>query len=133
MHFDIQHKTPLILGILIVTVTLGSWYGPRLWSQHTTEHTLHPSPQAAEFGTTPSPTPKDAATSTQMQVGLEKGQTDSRLCLKVPILMYHHVEDLSKAKQEGHAQFTIGTPFFRKDMEYLQNHGYHVIPFAQLI
>ncbi len=106
---------------------MGLWYGSHVPQQIVQEHLESPekqSVQATEFGTTAPST----QTTPKLTIAKNYGS-----CLNVPILMYHHVEDLSKAKQEGHAQFTIGTPFFRKDMEYLQKHGYHVIPFAQLI
>jgi len=45
-------------------------------------------------------------------------------CVYLPTLMYHHVEDLNKAKTDGHSSLTVGTDIFRAQMEYLKARGY---------
>jgi peptidoglycan/xylan/chitin deacetylase (PgdA/CDA1 family) len=54
-------------------------------------------------------------------------------CVSVPILMFHHVEDLTLAKEEGHASLTVDIDFFKKDLEYLATKGYTTISPADLI
>jgi peptidoglycan/xylan/chitin deacetylase (PgdA/CDA1 family) len=54
-------------------------------------------------------------------------------CTTLPTLMYHHVEDLEKAKAEGHAPLTVGTPYFRKQMEYLRDKHYSVLTMQDLL
>ncbi|MEP7167417.1 MAG: polysaccharide deacetylase family protein [Candidatus Woesebacteria bacterium] len=53
-------------------------------------------------------------------------------CVKVPILMYHHVEPLALAASEGHAQLTVDSDIFSRQMQYLSDAGYHVIPLRTL-
>lgn len=54
-------------------------------------------------------------------------------CVSVPILMFHHVEDMTKAKEDGHASLTVGLDYFKKDLEYLSSKGYTTIFPADLI
>jgi peptidoglycan/xylan/chitin deacetylase (PgdA/CDA1 family) len=74
---------------------------------------------------TPTPTPRPP---TFAELNAQYGP-----CAVVPTLMYHHVQDLEIAKTDGHASLTVGTPFFRQQMEYLRDHGYNVISMAQLL
>ncbi len=53
-------------------------------------------------------------------------------CVKVPILMYHHVEPLEEAKKEGHAPLTVDSGIFAAQMQYLADHGYHIITLQTL-
>jgi peptidoglycan/xylan/chitin deacetylase (PgdA/CDA1 family) len=54
-------------------------------------------------------------------------------CVSLPILMYHHVEDLTLAKEEGHASLTVGIEYFKKHLEYLASKGYTTISPADLV
>lgn len=54
-------------------------------------------------------------------------------CVILPTLMYHHVQDLTKAKQLGHAQLTVGTSYFEKQMQYLKDQNYTVVGMTDLI
>ena len=54
-------------------------------------------------------------------------------CVSVPIIMYHHIDDLTKAKSEGHASLTVDTQIFRKQMEYLKSKNYNFITTKDLI
>src|SRR5258708_2586746 len=54
-------------------------------------------------------------------------------CAVVPTLFYHHIQDLDQAKAAGHAQFTVGPQFFRKQMQYLKDRQYNVISMQSLI
>ncbi len=53
-------------------------------------------------------------------------------CIKLPILMYHHVEPLSQAKQEGHAPLTVDSSIFASQMQYLADRGYAPIQLKDL-
>lgn len=54
-------------------------------------------------------------------------------CVAMPILMYHHVEDLDKAKEEGHASLTVSVEYFKKHLEYLVSKGYSIISPSELV
>ncbi|PWU23694.1 hypothetical protein C5B42_02175 [Candidatus Cerribacteria bacterium 'Amazon FNV 2010 28 9'] len=54
-------------------------------------------------------------------------------CVQLPTLMYHHIQDLGIAKTEGHASLTVDTKYFARDMQYLSDHGYSVLPMTSLI
>lgn len=54
-------------------------------------------------------------------------------CVSVPILMFHHVQDLKTAEEEGHLSLTVGIEYFKKDLEYLAAKGYTTITPADLI
>jgi len=53
-------------------------------------------------------------------------------CVNLPILMYHHVEPLDKAKAEGHAQLTVDSGTFATQMQYLADRGYTPIQLHDL-
>jgi peptidoglycan/xylan/chitin deacetylase (PgdA/CDA1 family) len=54
-------------------------------------------------------------------------------CVSMPVLMYHHIEDLTVAKEEGHASLTVGIEYFKKHLEYLASKGYTTISPDDLI
>jgi peptidoglycan/xylan/chitin deacetylase (PgdA/CDA1 family) len=53
-------------------------------------------------------------------------------CVKVPILMYHHVEPIALATKAGHAPLTVDSGVFASQMQYLSDHGYRVITLRML-
>jgi peptidoglycan/xylan/chitin deacetylase (PgdA/CDA1 family) len=54
-------------------------------------------------------------------------------CVSVPILMYHHIEDLDAAKEAGHASLTVSVEYFKKHLDYLKEKGYTTILPVDLI
>jgi peptidoglycan/xylan/chitin deacetylase (PgdA/CDA1 family) len=74
---------------------------------------------------TPSPTPRPLSFS---EMNLLYGP-----CAYVPVLFWHHIQDMGKAKELGHAQLTVATDVFRNQMQYLRDHGYTTIRPEQLI
>jgi peptidoglycan/xylan/chitin deacetylase (PgdA/CDA1 family) len=92
----------------------------------TTVQTTTPSPTVTPTPTvTPSPTPKPL---TFAEMNKLFGP-----CVSMPILMYHHVEDLETAKKAGHASLTVSIEYFMKHMEYLTSKGYTTVTPADLI
>jgi len=73
----------------------------------------------------PTPTPKP----------LTFAQMNERFgpCVWVPTIFYHHIQGMEEAKKQGHAQLTVDMDIFRKQMEYLQSHGYTTISMQQLV
>ena len=54
-------------------------------------------------------------------------------CLRVPVILYHHIEPYEQAKSEGHAQLTVDSGWFEKQMKYLSEHGYTTISAEDLV
>ncbi len=79
------------------------------------------SPMPRSMGTdiqkpTPSPTSKPL---TYVEMNAKFGP-----CIKLPTLMYHHIEDLAEAKAQGHASLAVSPTYFDSQMNYLVTHGY---------
>jgi peptidoglycan/xylan/chitin deacetylase (PgdA/CDA1 family) len=45
-------------------------------------------------------------------------------CTRLPTLMYHHIEDLTQAKQLGQSGLAVSPTYFDLQMSYLAAHGY---------
>ncbi len=54
-------------------------------------------------------------------------------CLRIPVLLYHHVEPYGQAKTEGHASLTVDSGWFEKQMQYLSQRGYNTISAEDLV
>lgn len=54
-------------------------------------------------------------------------------CLKVPVVLYHHIEPYELAKAEGHAQLTVDDKFFEQHIKYLVENGYSLISAEELV
>lgn len=54
-------------------------------------------------------------------------------CLNVPVLMYHHVQDLTQAKEQGHLFETVSPEIFDQQMQYIVSHGYRTIRADELV
>jgi peptidoglycan/xylan/chitin deacetylase (PgdA/CDA1 family) len=74
---------------------------------------------------TPSPTPKPL---TFAQMNAQYGP-----CASVPTIFYHHVQNMTTAKLEGHASLTVDVRIFQQQMQYLKDHEYTPILPDQLI
>lgn len=79
---------------------------------------------------TPSPTPTQAPTPSPSPTPVP---APTGFCLNVPVLFYHHIEDLSKAQSEGHKSETVSPDYFDSQMQYLTSHGYRTIKAEDLI
>ncbi len=56
----------------------------------------------------------------------------SGFCLNVPILMYHHIQPETLAKQKGQTSLTVDAGTFENQMKYLAGRGYQTISADQL-
>lgn len=68
---------------------------------------------------TPTPTPKPLT--------FEEMNKLYGPCTRVPVLMYHHVQDLEKAKSLNQLSLTVSTETFKEQMQYLKDKGYRTI------
>lgn len=60
-------------------------------------------------------------------------KTVNDFCLNVPVLFYHHIESLAIAQQLGHAQLTVDSDYFDKQMAYLSASGYRSLSADELV
>jgi len=80
---------------------------------------------------TPTPSPTIILTPTVPVVQNEA--PSNSYCLRVPVLMYHHVEPIDLANAEGHAQLTVDSGVFDSQMKYLVDNGYKTISADELV
>lgn len=53
-------------------------------------------------------------------------------CVKLDVLMYHHIQELRLVKSKGDKNLTVDTEIFKKQMEYLKEKKYSVIGMTDL-
>lgn len=54
-------------------------------------------------------------------------------CVRMSVLMYHHVKNLDEAKAMKQEKLTVSPEIFRKQMEFLRDKGYKVIGINELV
>lgn len=80
----------------------------------------------------PTPTPMATASAIVKRLGFAEMNKAYGPCVNLPVIMYHHVEDMKKAIKEGHGSLTVDTTYFRKHLEYLKSHGYTFVTTSEL-
>ncbi len=45
-------------------------------------------------------------------------------CVRLPVIFYHHVQDMDAAKEKGQQNLTVSTSTFTGQMQYLKDKGY---------
>lgn len=78
------------------------------------------------------PSPSSAVTITPTAPVVQNEVPDNSYCVRVPVLMYHHVEPIDQANAEGHAQLTVDSGIFDSQMKYLVDNGYKTISADEL-
>lgn len=73
----------------------------------------------------PSPTPKPTLSPAEYE-------TKYGPCIRVPILMYHHVNSTEEANAGGYSGLNVTPETFRTQLEYLRAKNYHIIPAVML-
>jgi len=53
-------------------------------------------------------------------------------CVNLPVLYYHHIQNLDVAKAAGQQNLTVGTDIFLQQMQYLKDHGYTTVSTSTL-
>lgn len=79
------------------------------------------------FTPTPSPTPTPRPL-TLAEMNLLYGP-----CVRMPALMYHHIQGLNEAKEKNQTALTVTPEFFRNQMQYLKDKGYVIVSLENLI
>lgn len=54
-------------------------------------------------------------------------------CLRVPVIMYHHVEPEYLADENGHTSLNVNPEYFDMQMNYLAQNGYHTLSAEALV
>lgn len=91
---------------------------------------LTPSPTPSS---TPTPSPTPSPSPSPKPLTFAEMNAKYGPCVNLPVLMYHHVEDMETAKAEGHGSLTTDPANFRAKMQELRDKGYTVISASQLI
>lgn len=82
---------------------------------------------------TPTPTPAPTPTPTPRPLTFAEMNTLYGPCVRMPILMYHHVQTEDAAKADKQTGLTTYTDFFQKQMQYLKDKGYNVVGMNDLV
>jgi len=118
-----------IFGLSLLTFigNMKDWAAPiKLVFQSETKKDSALSKQLSPLPTlTPTPTPRP----------LTFAELNQRFgpCVVAPTLMYHHIQDLEVAHQQGQASLSVSPEWFRKHMEYLRDRQYSVISMENLV
>jgi hypothetical protein len=108
-----------VLGFLILVVLAAAFAGK---TNTRTKILLNPRAIAQEhlpLTITPFATPTSTPTPTLTPVPTYTGY-----CLRVPVLMYHHIDTWEHAKEAGHTALTVDASIFDQQMSYLKAQGY---------
>jgi peptidoglycan/xylan/chitin deacetylase (PgdA/CDA1 family) len=77
-------------------------------------------------------TPTLAPTATPTPITVEEMNKSYGPCVKVNVLMYHHIQEEEIAKKNKQTNLTVTPEFFRKHLQYLKDNGYSVITVTDL-
>lgn len=121
----------LLIGVVLTIVGLTTYIYKK--DQSTKNANFAAEKQKISLIETPTPSASPSATPTPKPMTFAEMNKLYGPCAVVPVLMFHHVEDLTEAKKEGHLSLTVGIDYFTKDLEYLKTKGYTTISPAELI
>ncbi len=69
----------------------------------------------------------------QTEVLMPEAASPNDYCVNVPVLMYHHIQPESMAREKGQAALTVDSGTFDQQMAYLVSQGYTAISAEQLV
>jgi peptidoglycan/xylan/chitin deacetylase (PgdA/CDA1 family) len=82
---------------------------------------------------TPTATASPSATPTPKPLTFSEMNQKYGPCIKLPVLMYHHVQDWDVASSKKQTSLTVSTSTFEAHLNYLAQKGYNPISPGQLI
>jgi peptidoglycan/xylan/chitin deacetylase (PgdA/CDA1 family) len=88
-----------------------------------------PKDKFGQISNIPTPTP----TPTPKPLTFAEMNTLYGPCVRMPVLMYHHVQTEESAKANKQTGLTVYTDIFQKQMQYLKDKGYNVVGMNDLI
>ena len=122
--------------IIIVSVFIGVFFDIFLklfTNKNTVSHLTPLIIKQVVRTSTPIPTPTIILpTPTVKPISFEELNLKFGPCSKIPVLMYHHVQNEDVAKKSNQQNLTVTPDFFKKQMEYLKIKGYSPIYPGQL-
>jgi peptidoglycan/xylan/chitin deacetylase (PgdA/CDA1 family) len=80
-----------------------------------------------------SPIPTPPPTPTPKPLTVAEMNTLYGPCVHLPVLMYHHIQSEDAAKADKQTNLTTYTDYFKKQMQYLKDDGYHVATMQDLV
>lgn len=78
------------------------------------------------------PTPTVTPTPTPHQLTFAEMNHLYGPCVYLPVIFYHHIEDLNKAQDEGHKGLAVDPSIFASQMAYLKSSGYTAVSMNDL-
>lgn len=133
----LQQNKVLISSILIIIVfSFGLFYLTRVDFSKLTSSAVLPRSKFTEILKKPIPTlaPKPKATPTPTPRPLTFNEMNSLYgpCVRLPVLMYHHVQSRESAQAAKQTSLTVFTDVFQTQMEYLKNNNYITVDTVEL-
>jgi peptidoglycan/xylan/chitin deacetylase (PgdA/CDA1 family) len=89
--------------------------------------TISPTDLAQKYETAPTPTP------TPKPLTFAEMNELYGPCVRLPVLMYHHIEDKASAEEKNQTALNVETEVFKTQMRYLKDQGYTVVSMNELI
>lgn len=113
---------PLVFSLVVIFASF-------FWGLSSPAKNERQKPASSNFSSLPLPTatpsPSPAPTTTpELLTGF---------CLKVPILLYHHIEPADLAEKNGHSKIAVFPDFFEKQISYLAEKGYTSLSLDQIV
>lgn len=124
----------IILGIIIFNKKKNDMVSVKILSAKTPELTVVPTEIPTVLPTkTPESTPISTITPTPALMSFEDMNKNFGPCVKVSVLMYHHIQNEDEAKTKNQASLSVTPDFFREHIKYLKDKNYTVIEPRDLI
>lgn len=90
-----------------------------------------PSQIASRYNLPPTQTP--TATPTPKPLSFAEMNSLYGPCVRVPTLMYHHIQPLEVAKEKNQTSLTVSPEQFQAHLEYLKLQGYNTVYMSDLV
>lgn len=116
-----------VLGIFVAVVLLS------LYVKNINKSFKLLTPQEIAKYYSPPPVPTPTPTPTPRPLTFAEMNARYGPCVYLPTFLYHHIQDLEKAKENGQFNLTVGTDYFRRQMQYLKDNGYRTATMNDLI
>lgn len=82
---------------------------------------------------TPAPTATPTIMPTPTPISFEEMDKNFGPCVRVSVLMYHHIQSEDEAKLKNQMSLTVTPDFFRQHLQYLKDKNYTIIEGKDLI
>ncbi len=100
----------------------------------TSDRILSPVAQSKFPSSAPTPTPTPPPKPSPSPSPLSFAQLNSLYgpCTRLPVLMYHHIQDDQVAQKGGYLKLNVSPTNFHSQMQYLKDKGYAVLTFKDV-